>query len=128
MWGSTRPLIAVCLLLATVAALHPLAREAPRVSLRFHHLHYRVGDPGAALGEAAARLKGTRAIVQGVGVGIRVGREYLLFDREPFDARTEAASTAPGPIAAERYAEAIRWLTRSGLRASPASLRQTAVA
>ena len=40
------------LLLALAAAI----QGAP---VRFHHAHYRVGDPAVAMSEAAARLNGT---------------------------------------------------------------------
>jgi hypothetical protein len=50
-------------------------------SVRFHHLHYTVGDPAAAMSEAATRLEGVRVILQGLGVGVRSGREFVLFDR-----------------------------------------------
>lgn len=49
--------------------------------VRFHHLHYRVGDPAVAMADAAATLKGTRTIVPGLGVGVRTGDTYVLFDR-----------------------------------------------
>ncbi len=52
------------------------------LSVRFHHLHYRVADPGHALGEAAEMFGGNRTILQGIGVGVRVGREYVLFERD----------------------------------------------
>ena len=51
------------------------------VPVRYHHVHYRTADPAAAMGEAATRLKGVRTIVSGLGVGVRTGDSYLLFDR-----------------------------------------------
>jgi hypothetical protein len=96
------------------------AGQHPQVQLRFHHLHYRVADPGAALGDAADAFQGTRTIQQGLGVGVRVGREYVLFDRqsdggEP--ARVEAAGA---------YAEAVSWLKAHGVGVEPPSLAGTA--
>ncbi len=83
------------LLLALAAAIH----GAP---VRFHHAHYRVGDPAAAMSEAAARLNGTRTIVSGLGVGVRTGNTYVLFDRHnDRDERDEGgagASEGGGPV------------------------------
>ena len=91
--------------------------------LRFHHLHYRVADPGAALGNAADAFKGTRTILQGLGVGVRVGRQYVLFDRLESGTRS---SRGRKPAAA--YVEAVRWLAAKGVRVEPQSLADTAVA
>ena len=55
--------------LAGFATLSGQPASAP-VALRFHHLHYRVADPGAALGDAAEMFKGARTILQGLGVGL----------------------------------------------------------
>ncbi len=99
-------------------------QTAPQPStLRFHHLHYRVSDPGAALGDAADAFKGTRTILQGLGVGVRVGRQYVLFERaEPI------GRSSRGRKPADAYAEAARWLVAKGVRVDPASLSETAVA
>jgi Heavy metal binding domain len=94
-----------------------------RVAVRFHHLHYRVPDPGALLRQASTDLQGTRAIVQGVGIGVRVGREYVLFERE-------TATAAPGrrrePAAA--FDEAVRWLAARGVSVLPERFDRTLVA
>ncbi|MEO5897190.1 MAG: heavy metal-binding domain-containing protein [Vicinamibacterales bacterium] len=66
--------MAVILVLALAAALNG-------ADVRFHHLHYRVGDPAAAMTAAAARLGGVSTVVSGLGVGVRTGDTYLLFDR-----------------------------------------------
>ena len=63
------------LLLALAVALQGAA------PVRFHHAHYLVAEPSAAMNEAAARLGGTRTIVSGLGVGVRTGTTYVLFDR-----------------------------------------------
>ncbi len=94
-----------------------------RVTVRFHHLHYRVPDPGAALGDAADAFKGTRTILQGLGVGVRVGRQYVLFDRSETFGRSSR-----GRAPADAYAEAARWLSAKGVHIEPASLADTAVA
>lgn len=72
------------LLLALAVALQGAA------PVRFHHAHYLVADPSAAMNEAAARLNGTRTIVSGLGVGVRTGTTYVLFDR-----REDEAADAP---------------------------------
>lgn len=74
----------------------------------FHHLHYRVGDPSAAMSAVVPPLQGVRVIVPGLGVGVRAGKEYLLFDRADGEA-------SDGPPAAEAYAVALTWLKRYGM-------------
>jgi heavy metal-binding protein len=113
--------LAVSLLAALGAPSGQTAAQP--VTLRFHHLHYRVPDPGAALGAAADAFRGTRTILQGLGVGVRVGRQYVLFDR---DESTGRSSRGREPAAA--YTEAARWLAATGVRVDPASLADTAVA
>jgi hypothetical protein len=72
--------------------------------VRFHHAHYVVGDPSAAINQAAGDLEGVRVILQGLGVGVRAGREFLLFDRameKDAPPRRRSASQAY-PLAIER--------------------------
>jgi hypothetical protein len=112
------------------AAMATLPGAAPRTAspqttppLRFHHLHYRVANPGAALGDAADAFQGTRTIQQGLGVGVRDGREYILFDRDGPDAvRPKRRALS------DDYADAVRWLTSRGLVVEPVSLAGTRVA
>jgi len=104
------------------------AQDTAPVSLRFHHLHYRVADPGEALGQAAEQLKGTRVILKGLGVGVRVGREYVLLDRETNDDGPVAGSGRRGRTASQAYAEAAQWLTQRRLVIHPVALAQTGVA
>ena len=120
----TRIAAAAAVLICTAAL--PAAgprRQDVRVATRFHHIHYRTADPGAALGDAAARLNGTRAIAAGLGVGVRVGREYVLFERDVAGGR----STRPRRVD-EAYGEAARWLTAHGASVQPATAADTAVA
>lgn len=80
-------------------------------SLRFHHLHYRAGDPSEAIRRAAGTFQGTRVLLQGLGVGVRIGDEYVLFDRadgtEPSDPRDNRPETV--------YTSAVEWLRAHGL-------------
>jgi Heavy metal binding domain len=108
--------------LAGFATLSGQPASAP-VALRFHHLHYRVADPGAALGDAAETFKGARTILQGLGVGVRVGRQYVLIDRAD-----SAGRSSPSQKPAGAYAEAVLWLRARGVPVEPASLAETAVA
>jgi hypothetical protein len=82
-------------------------------ALRFHHLHYRVGDPSAAMRHAAAVFRGARVLLPGLGVGVRVGDEYVLFDRtdatEPFDPGDNRPETV--------YGSAVEWLRSHGFPA-----------
>jgi hypothetical protein len=97
------------------ATVDGTAVQAP--SVRFHHLHYRVVDPGEALGDAASAFGGVRTILQGLGVGVRVQREYVLFDRELPASRVRA----PGAVAGV-YERSVRWLISKGLTVAPQSL------
>jgi hypothetical protein len=96
----------------------------PQRALRFHHLHYVVDNPGAQLRPASDALQGARSIVPGLGVGVRVDREYLLFARAPLESTTPRRRT---PRAADAYADAVKWLTRQGLSVTPRTLNETLV-
>lgn len=114
---------AVILAMALVLAASSAGIPQARVAARFHHLHYRVADPGLWLRQAAASLDGTRAIVQGVGVGVRAGREYVLFERDSSEAKPRRRLE---PSAA--FAEAVRWLRDRGAMVSPDRLEDTNLA
>jgi hypothetical protein len=103
-------------LTVTLAALVvPASWQAPggpalgsMPALPFHHLHYRVGDPSAAMRHAAGTFQGTRVLLRGLGVGVRIGSEYVMFDR------AEAAELQrPSPEAA--FSGAVEWLRGHGL-------------
>lgn len=96
----------------------------PTPSVRFHHLHYRAADPGHALGEAAEIFGGNRTILQGIGVGVRVGREYVLFDRAGGGDQRPARGRQPAAV----YEAAVAWLGSRGILATPPQLRDTSVA
>jgi len=116
---ATRALLAI----AAVAGLAGQAAPPPApVALRFHHLHYAVEDPGAALGEAVERLGGARTIVQGLGVGVQVGKEYVLFER----AAPATAGAMKADVAAV-YADAVAWLRQRGLAVAPAAFAGTGI-
>lgn len=83
---------------------------------RFHHVHYVVADPAAAMADAVRATEGIRTIVQGVGVGVRSGREFVLFDRAGGDERRPAARSA-----AETYPEALTLLRRAGFVIEPSA-------
>jgi hypothetical protein len=101
----------------------------PTVEFKFHHLHVRVDDPGLALDEVAVRLGGIKTILQGHGAGVRLGREYVILDRERGDHveledRRAHASDVHGAAA---YEQARQWLNRRGDIVLPATLDDTAV-
>jgi hypothetical protein len=98
--------VVVCLLIAQ--ANGPPAQQPSR-SVRFHHVHFEADDPAAAMNEVARRTRGVRVIVPGLGVGVRVGREYVLFDR--VDARAD--SMIRGFQAS--YDAAVQWLGGHGI-------------
>jgi hypothetical protein len=104
--------VPVLVCLVVLQATVPPARQPSR-TVRFHHVHFEAYEPAAAMNEVARRIRGVRVIVPGLGVGVRVGREYVLFDRA--DAGAEASS--PGFKAA--YDAAVEWLAASGIAVDP---------
>lgn len=48
---------------------------------RFHHVHCNVVDPSENMGYYTKNFAGVSVILQGLGVGVRVGTSYVLFDR-----------------------------------------------
>lgn len=89
---------------------------APRavVTLRFHHLHYAVGDPSAAMSRLAKATGGTQLVVPGLGPGVRIGDEYVLFDR-----LVEAQSSGTDLAEVEAsYGVAVLWMWRRGIQAT----------
>jgi hypothetical protein len=112
--------VAVLALSAALVVHGSADQKQTAISLRFDHLHYRVPDPGEALGAAARQLNGTRTILQGVGVGVRAGREYVLFDRGSGQSAVPSGSAGLAP--ADAYRQAARWLTDRGLGVEPAAL------
>jgi hypothetical protein len=103
-------LVLVCLL--TAQASGPPA-QPPSRTVRFHHVHFEASDPATAMNEVARRTRGVRVIVPGLGVGVRVGREYALFDRP----ETRAGSMIRGFQAA--YDDASEWLAARGIAVDP---------
>jgi hypothetical protein len=116
---------AVLALVFSVAVLTANVRDtraqAVPVTVRFHHLHYRVGDPAAAMADVVRKLEGVRVILQGFGVGVRAGREFLLFDRA---AANDPIRSHAAPAAYER---ATARLEAWGLRAEPANASHSRV-
>ena len=94
-------LVLLCLL---IAQAHGTPPQQPSRTVRFHHVHFEVDEPAAAMNEVARRTRGVRVIVPGLGVGVRVGREYVLFDR----VQTQADPASRGFQAA--YEAAVEWL------------------
>lgn len=106
-----------------VRGVGPAPSPQVPAGVRFHHAHYRVADPSAAMNEAARRLEGVRVIVQGLGPGVRAGREYVLFDRAAEDDPAVSSRSARDayPLAVERLAA---W----GLKADPPAAGKVRVA
>ena len=76
-------------------------------SVRLHHVHYNVGDPSAAMADVIAKAGGTRQIVPGLGVGVKIGDVFVLFDRADADSSARTA--------AESFSAAADWLKAKGL-------------
>jgi hypothetical protein len=101
------------------------ARPAPAPALRFHHLHYRVGDPAAAVNYAARELAGTRVLLRGLGVGVRLpAYGYVLFDREG----AADASEANPPSQEAIYSAAVEWLRAHGVQEPAAGTSRSRIA
>src|SRR6476646_3386843 len=67
--------------LAAALAVVIAIPQAQPAALRFHHVHVRVADPAAAMGKYTRANGCTSVVLQGIGVGVRCGQTYLLFDR-----------------------------------------------
>ena len=98
----------VLLILAAVVQVG-VGPPAQPVALRLHHLHYLVDDPSTAMRALRGRVDTGPQILQGLGVGVGAGAEYLLFDRPP----GEAAAPVPLQPAASAAAAAIRRAVRA---------------
>ena len=92
------------------------------VTARFHHVHYRVPDPSAAMAEVAAKLGGTREVVSGLGVGVRRGDDFLLFDR--MDDADAFGLTQPSLL--RGYELAVEWLRSRGISVDAGGLARVA--
>ena len=65
----------------------------------------------------AEKVEGTRVILSGLGVGVRSGTEFVLFDR--------VEEERPHGTASATYGEAVRWFAARGITVSPAEWAQT---
>jgi hypothetical protein len=105
-------LIAVATALLLLTATERADSRIP--SVRFHHLHFRLGEPAAAMNHGAALLNGSRVLLRGLGVGVRVGAEYALFDR--LDRSDAADASRVGQLSTESaYISARAWLRAGGV-------------
>jgi hypothetical protein len=100
--------VITAVLLMTVVGSGVVPLKAGATELRFHHLHYRVGDPAQAMGHVARTLGGTRVLLQGLGVGVELDEHHVLFDR--LDGSEPAGTMA----AADAYRQAVAWLKTHG--------------
>ena len=100
--------------LLVIAGLLGLAGGQEPVAARFHHVHYTVDDPAEAMADTVKVTDGVRVIVQGFGVGVRTGREFVLFDR-----RSSQTARARGTSAAAAYRSAAALLQSSGFAVDP---------
>ena len=103
-----------------VLAVLTLALGAAQVpslpAARLHHVHYNVADPSKAMADVVATLGGTREVVPGLGVGVRQGDHYWLFERI-----IENAEHRPTALKKD-YAHAVEWLRTNGIRVDPTGL------
>ena len=101
--------VAIAILLALGAAGDQ--RGPARPAVRLHHLHFRVASIAPALAAAARTHGGTRVILQGLGVGVRVGDYYLLFD----DRASSDVPVATPAGGADAVRAAVEWLREHGI-------------
>jgi hypothetical protein len=120
-------------LLALAASLY--GQSAPAAVVRLHHLHYRTDNVTAALADGVRLYGGTRVLLQGLGVGVRAGDHYLLFDvRSALENDGGTASVEPGSDVAHerdvegRYRTALKWLNAKGIAVTPSDLALTRLA
>ena len=109
-------LVLASLTLAVPGSRFPVQGSSVQGSLvRFHHVHYRVADPSEAMADAVAKFGGTREVVSGLGVGVRRGDDFLLYDRlsdaDPPDLMQRALPNA--------YEDAVEWLRARGINVAP---------
>lgn len=90
---------------------HGVAGQSPAPSATFHHFHFRVGDPAAAMNHGASTLSGTRVLLRGLGVGVRVGGVHALFDRTDASELPDARAALPEAA----YSAAAAWLRARGI-------------
>jgi hypothetical protein len=98
------------LLLLIAAVADGVSVQTPAVSARFHHFHFHVGDPAAAMNHGAAALSGTRVLLRGLGVGVRVNGVHALFDR--LDGLESGAGSGAADAA---YGAAVAWMRSRGI-------------
>ena len=98
--------LAACML--AVVLQTPVPASPPR--LRFHHLHVGVGDPASASRDVSARLNGTRTILQGHGIAVRVQQQYVVFDRDDGTGSSDPA---------DAFQQAVRWVSEYGMDVEP---------
>jgi hypothetical protein len=68
--------------LCGVTTGQPAAQRPPAAAaLHLHHIHLRVDDPAAAMDVYAKANGCVKLILQGLGVGVRCGTTFVLFDR-----------------------------------------------
>jgi hypothetical protein len=118
---TTMVLVLLVVQILTQVRQVPQVRSVQQVHL--HHLHYRVADPLAGMKTAGGSTGSEPVILQGIGVGVRSGSEFLLFDRS-----AAPPSTAPVSAIATSYQEVLRWLTARGFAAPTETGRVTELA
>lgn len=91
-------------LVLAAAVLASAAVQVRQAGVRFHHLHFRSDDPAASMADVIRAAGGTRAIVSGLGVGVRLGDVYALFDRP------DASVPPPARSPRDAFQSAVRWL------------------
>ena len=121
---SGRPLLVAGVLLAVLAVQGDTARQA--VKVRLHHLHFLSTDVSESLAETVRRLGGSRVLLQGLGVGVRLETGYLLFDHGSAIDAEPGVIDATVPVSdaelSRRYRAALRWLAARGVEAAPADV------
>jgi len=113
---------AIAILLALGGAGAQRVPAGPTV--RLHHLHFRVASIAPALAEAARTHGGTRVILPGLGVGVRVGDYYLLFD----DRASSDVPVATPAGGADAVRAAVEWLRERGITADGGAPLASAIA
>jgi Heavy metal binding domain len=117
------PTYRIPMVVLAVALLPPAPQQGqPQPTVRFHHLHFRSDDPADAMAEVIRTAGGTRAIVPGLGTGVRLDDVYVLFDRST---GPDASTPVPPGVA---VASAVRWLEARRIEVRAAGLGERLLA
>ncbi len=90
--------------------------------MRVHHLHFLVDDPIVAIQTRADRLGGTVVPLSGLGAGVRIGTQFLLFDKGDVP---DPPPAGPGQMQS-LFGASAGWLSAHGISVQTAEFAKLA--